>query len=166
MMADASDTAPEAGLSRRVVEILVALILMGLAAMVLWDSYERGAGWDGGPQNGFFPARVGWILLIAAVAALVSALRREDSVFVTYGQLRMVASVFLPLLLYVTGIEFLGLYVASALFMALFMIMLGDFRWWQTLLAVVAVPLIAFWVFEVQFRLSLPKGPVEAMLGY
>ncbi|MBX9931840.1 MAG: tripartite tricarboxylate transporter TctB family protein [Methylobacterium sp.] len=165
-MADASDTAPEAGLSRRIVEIIVALILMALSAMVLWDSYERGAGWDGGPQNGFFPARVGWILLIAAIAAFVSAIRREDSVFVTYGQLRLVGSVFAPLFLYVLAIEFLGIYAASALFMAVFMVMLGEFRWWQTLLAVIAVPVVCFWVFEIQFRLSLPKGPVEAMLGF
>ena len=165
-MTDTALTPPEPGLSRRVVEIIVALILMALAGMVLWDSYERGAGWDGGPQNGFFPARVGWILLIAAFAAFVSALRREDSVFVTYGQLRMVGSVFAPLFLYVLAIEFVGIYVASALFMAVFMVMLGDFRWWQSVLAVVAVPLVCFWVFEVQFRLSLPKGPVEAMLGF
>ncbi|WP_156387608.1 MULTISPECIES: tripartite tricarboxylate transporter TctB family protein [unclassified Methylobacterium] len=165
-MTETSQTATEPGLSRRMVEILVALVLMGLAGLVLWDSYERGAGWDAGPQNGFFPARVGWILLIAAAAALVSAVRREDSVFVTYGQLRMVGSVFAPLFLYVLAIEFVGIYTASALFMAVFMVMLGEFRWWQTLLAVVAVPLVAFWVFEIQFRLSLPKGPVEAMLGF
>jgi putative tricarboxylic transport membrane protein len=106
------------------------------------------------------------ILAIAAVAALVSALRREDSVFVTYGQLRLVAQVFVPLFLYVLGIAFLGIYLASALFMALFMITLGSFRWWQTALAVVLVPLVTFWVFELQFRVPLPKGPVEALLGY
>jgi hypothetical protein len=156
----------ERGVSRRLVEIVVALLLLGLAALALWDSYGRGAGWDSGPENGFFPARVAAILAIAAVAALVSALRREDSVFVTYGQLRLVAQVFVPLFLYVLGIAFLGIYLASALFMALFMITLGSFRWWQTALAVVLVPLVTFWVFELQFRVPLPKGPVEALLGY
>ncbi|WP_232630963.1 tripartite tricarboxylate transporter TctB family protein [Methylobacterium sp. Leaf118] len=165
-MTDASPPLPERGLSRRAVEIVVALLLLGLAGLALWDSYGRGAGWDNGPENGFFPARVAAILAIAAVAALVSALRREDSVFVTYGQLRLVAQVFVPLFLYVLGIAFLGIYVASALFMALFMITLGDFRWWQTALAVALVPLVSFWVFELQFRVPLPKGPLEAFLGY
>jgi putative tricarboxylic transport membrane protein len=71
-----------------------------------------------------------------------------------------------PLFLYVLGIAYLGIYVASALFMAVFMIMLGSFRWWQTALGVVLVPLVAFWVFEQQFRVPLPKGPIEALLGY
>ncbi|KAB1075479.1 tripartite tricarboxylate transporter TctB family protein [Methylobacterium planeticum] len=165
-MADASPPISERGVSRRLVETLVSLALMGVAGLALWDSYGRGAGWDNGPENGFFPARVAWILVIAAIATLVSAFRREESVFVTFGQLRLVAQVFLPLFLYVLAIAFVGIYVASALFMALFMVMLGSFRWWQTLLAVVLTPLIIFWVFELQFRVPLPKGPIETLLGY
>ncbi|MFG5119873.1 tripartite tricarboxylate transporter TctB family protein [Methylobacterium sp. L1A1] len=165
-MTEASPPLAERGLSRRAVEIVVALLLLGIAALGLWDSYGRGAGWDNGPENGFFPARVAAILAIGAIFALVSALRREDSVFVTYGQLRMVAQVFVPLFLYVLGIAVLGIYLASALFMALFMLTLGTFRWWQTALAVVLVPLVTFWVFELQFRVPLPKGPIEALLGY
>jgi pimeloyl-ACP methyl ester carboxylesterase len=134
--------------------------------LVLWDSYGRGAGWDNGPENGFFPARVGWLLLAASVFALVSALRSPDGVFVTYGQLRQVARVFVPLALFVAAISFLGIYVASALFMALFMATLGSFRPWSVALASLAVPLVAFWVFELQFRVPLPKGPLEAALGY
>ncbi|KQO81184.1 tripartite tricarboxylate transporter TctB family protein [Methylorubrum extorquens] len=165
-MTEASPPLAERGLSRRAVEIVVALLLLGLAALALWDSYARGAGWDNGPENGFFPARVAAILAIAAIAALVSALRREDSIFVTYGQLRLVAQVFVPLFLYLLGIAFLGIYLSSALFMALFMLTLGSFRWWQTALAAVLVPLVIFWVFEQQFRVPLPKGPIEAFLGY
>jgi hypothetical protein len=59
-----------------------------------------------------------------------------------------------------------GIYVASALFMAGFMATLGSFRWWQVLLAAVLTPVITFWVFELQFRVPLPKGPLEAALGY
>ncbi|AWI88089.1 small permease of tripartite tricarboxylate transporter [Methylobacterium sp. DM1] len=165
-MTEASPPLPERGLSRRAVEIVVALLLLGLAGLALWDSYGRGAGWDNGPENGFFPARVAAILGVAAIAALVSALRREDSIFVTYGQLRLVAQVFVPLFLYLLGIAFLGIYLSSALFMALFMVTLGSFRWWQTALATVLVPLVIFWVFEQQFRVPLPKGPIEAFLGY
>ena len=165
-MTEASPPLPERGLSRRAVEIVVALLLLGLAGLALWDSYGRGAGWDNGPENGFFPARVAAILGVAAIAALVSALRREDSIFVTYSQLRLVAQVFVPLFLYLLGIAFLGIYLSSALFMALFMVTLGAFRWWQTALATVLVPLVIFWVFEQQFRVPLPKGLIEAFLGY
>jgi putative tricarboxylic transport membrane protein len=159
-------TEVERGLSRRVVECAVAALLLFLSALVLWDSYDRGAGWADGPQSGFFPARVGWLMLIASGFAFITGVRRPDTVFVTWEQLRQVARVFVPLVLYVLGIEFLGIYVASALFMVFFMVTLGSFRWWSILLAAILVPLITFWVFEQRFHVPLPKGPVEALLGF
>ncbi|RXF66973.1 tripartite tricarboxylate transporter TctB family protein, partial [Hansschlegelia zhihuaiae] len=85
------------GPSRRAVEVVVSLLLIGLAAAVLWDSYGRGAGWDGGPQSGFFPARVGWLFLAGSVFLLVQAFREKAEVLVTWAQLAMVAKVFVPL---------------------------------------------------------------------
>jgi putative tricarboxylic transport membrane protein len=166
-MSDSALGPSERGVSRHLVEAVVALLLMGLSGLVLWDSYGRGAGWEGGPQNGFFPARVGWLLLIAAGIVLFGVLRsRTDEVFVTWRQLRQVLRVFVPLLVFVVLIAWLGIYVASALFMALFMVTLGAFRPWTVALASLLVPLIAFWVFEIQFRVPLPKGPVESALGF
>ncbi len=94
------------GLSRRPVERITAAILIALALIVLYDSYGRGAGWDNGPQNGFFPARVGWIFLAASLFILVQSLRSaDDGVFVTYEQLGMVVRVLGPLLLFVALIQ-------------------------------------------------------------
>ena len=166
-MSDSALSPSERGLSRRLVEAVVALLLIALSVLVLWDSYGRGAGWEGGPQNGFFPARVGWLLLIAAGVVLFGVARsRTDEVFVTWRQLRQVLRVFVPLFVFVVLIAWLGIYVASALFMALFMVTLGAFRPWTVALASLLVPLIAFWVFEIQFRVPLPKGPLEAALGF
>lgn len=151
---------------RRSVECVVALILMGLSGLALWDSYGRGAGWDGGPQSGFFPARVGWLALAASVAVFVSALRRPPEVFATWAQLRQVARVLLPLVVYVGAIATLGIYVSSALFMAFFMLTTGTIRWHWVALASLLIPLILFWVFEIRFSVLLPKGPLEAWFGY
>ncbi|MCK0207762.1 tripartite tricarboxylate transporter TctB family protein [Starkeya koreensis] len=156
----------EPGLSRRAVECVVAALLGILAVAVLWDSYERGAGWSNGPQSGFFPARMAWILLAAAVVVFVQGLRAESRVVVTWAQLKQVFSVLLPLTVYVFAIGYLGIYVASAFFLAGFMIAFGSFRWWAILAASVLIPLVTFWVFEMQFEVPLPKGPLEAMLGF
>jgi len=162
-----SETEPTSrGISRRLVEIVTALSLIGLAAIVLYDSHGRGAGWDGGPQNGFFPARVGWIFLAASLFILWQASRREDGVFVTYVQLGQVARVLGPLVLFVALIAPLGIYVASAIFIVAFMAVVNTSRWWSIALTAVLVPIICFWVFELQFRVPLPKGPLEAALGY
>jgi putative tricarboxylic transport membrane protein len=161
----ADDRAP--GLSRRAVEIVISALMVGLAGLVLWDSYGRGAGWDGGPQSGFFPARIAWIFLAVSGFILFQAFRRKDhEVFVTWAQLKHVLRVFLPLAGYVALIEVIGLYVASFLFVIVFMAIVGGTRWWSVTLTAVIVPVIAFWVFEVQFQVPLPKGPVEALLGY
>jgi hypothetical protein len=77
-----------------------------------------------------------------------------------------VAQIFAPLAIYVAAIEWIGIYVSSAIFMAAFMVFLGSFRWWTTLVISALTPVIAFWVFELQFRVPLPKGPFEAWLGY
>ncbi len=158
--------AQEPGISRRPVEIATALLLIGLAGIVLYDSHGRGAGWDGGPQNGFFPARVGWIFLAASLFILWQSFRRPDAVFVTYGQLRQVVRVLGPLVLFVALIQSLGIYVASAVFIVTFMAVVGTSRWWSIGLTALLVPIACFWIFELQFRVPLPKGPLEAMLGY
>ena len=59
-----------------------------------------------------------------------------------------------------------GIYVASALFIAAFMIWRGRYGALPTLGASVGVPVILFLLFEVWFLVPLPKGPVERMLGY
>src|SRR4051794_15115554 len=153
-------------ISRRLIEIAVALLLIGLAGMALWDSYGRGAGWENGPQSGFFPARVGWLALAASLIVLVGAFRQPDSTFATWSQLRQVARVFLPFLAFVAAIRYLGVYVSSGLFLAFFMATIGAVRWWWIIVATVAVPAFLFWVFEIKFVVLLPKGPLEAFFGY
>ena len=155
-------------MSRRAVEQVVAGLLVALSALVLWDSLGRGAGWaSDGPQSGYFPARVGLLMLGAAGAAFWSSLRADRAeVFVTYQQLRRVTQVFGPLVVYVALIRPLGIYLASGLFMGVMMLMLGSFRLWQIALAAAATPLLFFIVFETWFTVPLPKGPLQAAFGY
>jgi uncharacterized membrane protein len=154
------------GPSRRAVEIAVAVLLIGLAGAVLYDSYGRGAGWNGGPESGFFPARVGWLFLAASVFLLVQAFREPPALFATWGQLAMVGKVFGPLAIFVALVQPLGIYVASAIFTLVFMPIVGGTRWTTILLTAALVPVVCFFVFEIEFLVPLPKGPVEALLGY
>lgn len=156
----------ERGLSRRATECVVALVLIGLACAALWDNYSRGAGWQGGPQSGFFPARIAWLLLAASVVVFINGWRREEETLVTWTQLAQVMKVFLPLIIYVFAIGYVGIYVASGLLIASFMTAFGSFRWWNPILAAVIIPVATFWIFEMQFQVPLPKGPLEAWLGY
>ena len=154
--------------SRMAMEIAVAALVGLLAALAIWSNLSIGVAWgDEGPQAGYFPMWIGVIVLACSLISMVQAWRDADRTpFVTVAQLRQVAVVLLPLVLYVALIGTLGIYVSSALFLGGFMIRVGRFAWWKGVAFGACAASLLFWVFEVQFRVPLPKGPVEAMLGY
>jgi hypothetical protein len=59
----------------------------------------------------------------------------------------------------------LGLYVASTLFIVFFMRRLGRYPWAAAAAVGIGVSAVFFVLFEVWFKLPLPKGPLEAWLG-
>jgi hypothetical protein len=71
-----------------------------------------------------------------------------------------------PAVGFVLVMQFLGMYVASALYMALYMRWIGRYSWAPVALVSVAFPVITFWVFELWFLVPMPKGPLETWLGY
>ena len=85
--------------------------------------------------------------------------------FSSWQQLRRVMSVIVPSVAYVAFVPYLGMYVSSALLIAVFMTWLGGYRLWNALLLAIAMPIIAYFVFERYFQIALPKGPLEFWLG-
>ena len=153
----------------RAAEIVVAAGFLALGALVMFDSARLGFGWkEDGPQAGYFPFYIGAIIcgsaLVNLVAALVAA-KGKDRTFVEAGQLKLVLSVLVPTAVYVGLIGWIGIYVASALFVALFMRWLGKYTWWKVAAVSVSNSVVFFLIFEVWFRIPLPKGPLEALLG-
>ncbi len=60
----------------------------------------------------------------------------------------------------------LGIYVSSALFIFGFMLVIGRENLFKALAVSVCVPLVLFMMFERWFLVPLPKGPLEAWLGF
>jgi hypothetical protein len=60
----------------------------------------------------------------------------------------------------------LGLYVAGALYLGVYMRWIGRHSWLLTVVLTVAIPSALFFIFEVWFLVPMPKGPLEAWLGY
>jgi len=161
------DAAP-AAISVRAAEIAVALLIAIGAVVVMVSNYQIGAGWaPDGPEAGYFPMRIGALIFIACLVVLWQARRLDsEAVFVTVPQLKQVAVILVPLTAYIGLIAWLGIYVASTIFIAGFMRVIGKFAWWRAVLTGVAINAVLFWVFEMQFRVPLPKGPLEAALGF
>ncbi|CAG2131412.1 hypothetical protein LMG19282_00468 [Cupriavidus campinensis] len=162
------EPATPAAITVRTAEIAVALLIAAGAVVVMVSNYQIGAGWaPDGPQAGYFPLRIGAIIFVACLAVLWQAWRTaSDATFVTWPQLRQVAVILVPLTIYIALIKFLGIYVASAIFIAGFMRVIGKFAWWRAVLTGVAINAALFWIFEMQFRVPLPKGPLEAAFGF
>ena len=72
----------------------------------------------------------------------------------------------LPTIAYVVLISLIGIYVASAIYIAAFMLWQGKFKLVLTLAISIGVPVALFLLFEIWFLVALPKGPLERMLGY
>jgi hypothetical protein len=77
-----------------------------------------------------------------------------------------VLAVLLPLAAYVAVLGLIGIYVASAIYVALFMWRFGRFPLVRGAIVGGAIAVVLFLMFEVWFLVPLPKGPVEGMLGY
>jgi hypothetical protein len=167
-MSEGTHRAPRAGPSQRLVEQGTAIATGVFAAIVIFGSLAAGIDWGvEGPRAGFFPFYVGVAILIASVVNFIHA-RAEpaDDRFADWHQLRQVGSVVLPTAVYVAVIPFIGIYVSSALLIAFFMKRLGNYGWRMIIPIAAGVPLLAFVVFERWFLVPLPKGPLEAWLGY
>jgi len=153
----------------RTAEIVTAGGFFAIGAIVIFDSVRLGMGWkEDGPQAGYFPFYIGAIICISALVnltvALIAALKKNPA-FVEVGQLKLVLSVLLPTAVYAGVIGWIGIYLASALFVALFMRWLGKYPWWKVAAVSVGNSVVFFLIFEVWFKIPLPKGPLEAWLG-
>lgn len=160
--------------SMRAAELVMAGIFLAFGALVMWDSKRLGAAWaEDGPQAGYFPFYIGLFIVLASAANIFRALNLGEkgrAAFVEWGQLKMVLSVMLPTCVYVALIANpwydLGIYLASALFIAYFMWRLGKYG--PAKIAPVALGVVVFFflMFEIWFKVPLPKGPIEAALGF
>jgi hypothetical protein len=150
-------------------ELIVALVLAGIAVGVIVDSTRVGIGWaDDGPQSGYFPFYIGVAMLVSSLWVAIGQLRawhRSKEVFAERSQLASVWTIAWPMTLYVALIAWLGIYLSSVVLIGWFMLRHGKHHPAVTAVVALGVPLTFFVVFERWFLVPLPKGPVEAMLG-
>ena len=193
-MQDNSNSAQEPALvSTRTMEIVAALLFLLASGIVLYDSNRLGFNWveREGPASGYFPFYVALIMAGASAINLVRAVFNlepgGDGIFVSRRAFGRVLAVFVPTLLYVAliggvslgpielpwlgtlgpvAVPHLGIYVASAIFIFGFMLAVGRENLLKSFGVATISPIALFLMFEKWFLVPLPKGPLEAWLGY
>ena len=160
------------GVATNIVDAVVAVLVLIMGGVVIFGSRKLGSEWgDDGPGAGYFPFYIGVILCISGIGVLYQALagkEKNTEVFVDREQLGRVFSVLIPAAIYVVAIQFIGIYVASAIYIALFMIILGKYSWLKSAIIGLAVNTLFFMMFEVWFKVPLHKGSFDPLsfLGY
>ncbi len=153
----------QGGISVRAAELAVAVFLLLIGGMVIYDSVRLGAKWGAdGPEAGYFPFYIGLLVCIGTLVTVAGVLRNKDGfadkVFVEWGALRQIMQVLVPAAFYVLGIQLIGIYFASAAYIAMFMVYLGKYSWIKGIVLGVAVSAVTYAMFEVWFKVPLFKG--------
>lgn len=88
--------------------------------------------------------------------------------FVSRAALRQVLLVLIPAVIYVLGIQLIGIYVASVIYITVFMVWLGRYPWPRSMLLSVLVMGAFYGMFEKWFKVALYKGLYDplAFLGH
>src|SRR4029453_18446504 len=180
-MDDDDSTRSEPGISTPAIDVIVAALIFAIGILVVIDSYRLGSSWgDDGPQSGYFPFYIGLLLCISSLATLAQvafeewkrrgqfkgAVAESRALFVAWGPAKQVFSVLLPAIGYVLFVQLIGIYVASALYIALFMVWLGKYSWLRSLVVGVAVSVSLFLMFEAWFKVPLSQGSYDLLSGF
>ncbi len=150
-------------------EVATALATAAIGAAVMWGSVEHDIGWgDSGPAAGYFPFRIGALIVLASLVNIGVALwhrRTELSAFVTREEFGRVLAFGLPIVAFVAVSAYLGLYVATILYLTGVMVFQGGYKLWFSLLVAFALAVVMRLIFPMWFKVPLLTGPLEAWLG-
>jgi putative tricarboxylic transport membrane protein len=166
-MSNPPDDPDAAGPRQRHVELGVAAFMVILGAITIFGSLKVGIGWGAeGPKSGFFPFWIGLLIVGTSIFNFVWAyITPNRKLFAEWVQISQVLKIVWPMAIYVAAVPWLGIYVSSALLIIGFMRWLGRYGWPLTLGIGLGLQVIIYVTFEKWFLLSLPKGPLEDLLG-
>jgi hypothetical protein len=157
-------------LTHQAAEKIVAVAIFLVGVIMMMEGHRIGKGWaSDGPQAGYFPFRTGAIISISSFILFFRALfrkNRHEEIFVSWDRFKLVLCVLIPAILYILATQFIGIYVASVLFIGGFMRAMARFTWPKIILVSICISVMLFWMFEFQFKVPLPKGPLESLFGY
>jgi ribulose-5-phosphate 4-epimerase/fuculose-1-phosphate aldolase len=80
-------------------------------------------------------------------------------------QAASVWAVLWPTVLFTLLILPMGIYAASVSLIVYFMRRHGHYGWWRSAAVALGVMTLLFVTFEIWFKVPLPKGPLEALVG-
>jgi len=159
-------------LQMRWMELLVAACFMGVSLLVITDSIRVGKAWGtDGPEPGYFPFYIGCLLFGGAAWVILQTLRRwkqddgEES-FAQKHEFRLMLLMLIPSAAFTASIYVVGIYLASLIFIAAFMVWQGKYSYIKSIAVGMGISAALFALFEIWFTMPLPKGWIESWWGF
>jgi len=152
---------------------ICALIILAIGLLVAYDGWRLTVlGWGpAGPQPGLYPFLLGLGVMVGSLVVLGQVMARSrkavpDKPFIRPGGLRPVLYVAVPAALMVLLTEFIGLYLAAGLYLAVYTRWIGKHSWITVAAVSILLPLASYFVFDKWFLIPLPKGRLEDFLRF
>jgi hypothetical protein len=150
-------------ISVRAMDIITSIMFLGVGLTVMIGSIKLGASWGSdGPEAGYFPFYISLIIMLSSAVTLYQAVivdkNKKTESFVNRESFKQVMAVLLPAIVFVLGVQFIGIYVSSVFYIAIFMIWLGKYPVWKAIAVAVGVSVALYLMFEFWFQVPLPHG--------
>jgi hypothetical protein len=167
-----NNTNQDSVISVRAMDMITSIAFLAVGLTVMIGSLKLGASWGvDGPEAGYFPFYISLIIMLSSTvtlyqSAIVNKKKKTES-FVDREPSKQVMAVLLPAIVFVLGVQLIGIYVSSALYIAIFMVWLGKYRIWKAVAVSIGVSAALYLMFEYWFQVPLPHGswfnPLEFM---
>jgi hypothetical protein len=111
------------------------------------------------------------IVIIGCLIVIAQALARKgvsssDKPFIPKGAIKPVLNVVVPAALMVIITEYIGLYIAAGLYLAVYMRWIGRHRWGTVIFLSIIIPLSTYFLFDKLFLVPMPRGILGDMIGF
>lgn len=154
-------------ISRRGLETAAAILTGAFGVAVAISSLENGISWSAsGVESGTFPFFTGLIIVAGSVFNLARGwLGPRDSAIGWY-ELKRVAALFLPALVYIGAIPIIGMYVASGSYVLGTLTLQNRVSSTRAALLAIVTVTALYLIFERMFQITLPRGALGNALGF
>ena len=156
----------------RKADIACGVIMLCIGLLVMVESIRLEIGWGmEGPRAGFYPFVLSLGVVVGSLIILVQAFQRKGvsgsgQPFIPRAAIAPVLKCVVPAALMVFLTEYIGLYVAAGLYLAVYMRWIGGHRWRTVLVLSAAIPLVSYIVFDKFFLIPMPEGSLRSSLPF
>ena len=149
-------------ISKRVLEIIFCLFLIGVGIWITSDSYRLTIGRLREPGPGFFPFFAGILVALLSSVKLVHLVlqsKRAERAFSSYRDLMRIIYVLFGAVLAMAFFERFGYFIVASLYLILLMKVVSQEKWLRTFTVTAFTMFFSYLVFVLILRIQLPISP-------